>query len=371
MLPFFSPIRRVGTDGIASQGGLDHGPVDALPAPGNALHLVVFGQSGPPQGDKEAGLHPPHEVRVNGARAAVTLLRQRLPLASGAQHIQNGFKDLSGRHGLSAAAWFAPIPLAELTFRRWDQRLHLGPERVRDFPGLYIGHDSSRPDKMSSGRICIIKRAKSIFYLRISFKSKIELSAAVVNKIDVIKEQHHVKVPGHRQIALRNKTNAKVESVTLMRCITDGDACEEKILLYERAEGRWPIKVSHMQGHQGPRCDIISFQSESESLEYISNQMSGSNLIKRFIEVKGRSSEKGAIVIKGNALNAARIYAEKYYLYRLYEKNNEENILLILNNPLEHKEAFESIIEIDLARANKTEKYQLTFTTTSDEIDKP
>ena len=84
--------------------------------------------------------------------------------------------------------------------------------------------------------------------------------------------------------------------------------------------------------------------------------------------MKGRSNEKGAIPIKGNELEAARVYAEQYYLYRLYEKNNVENVLLILNNPLEHKEALENVIEIDLSRAAETERYQLTFNEISESV---
>ena len=84
------------------------------------------------------------------------------------------------------------------------------------------------------------------------------------------------------------------------------------------------------------------------------------------VEVKGRSNERGAITLKGNELDGARIYTDQYYLYRLYERNNVENVLLILSNPLEHKEALENIVEVDLSRAAETEKYELTFGTTSD-----
>ncbi len=169
-----------------------------------------------------------------------------------------------------------------------------------------------------------------------------------------------------RQIVLRNKTNTGASSITTLRRITDGDICEEKVLIFEESEGRWPIKVSHIQGYGGPRCDVISFKTEGDWLEYKNDPISKSLLIERFIEVKGRSSEKGAVTIKGNELDAARVYAEQYYLYRLYEKNNIENVLLILNNPLDHKEALENIIEIDLLRATETEKYQLTFGEASD-----
>ena len=119
--------------------------------------------------------------------------------------------------------------------------------------------------------------------------------------------------------------------------------------------------MSHIQGYEGPGCDIISFQNETDWQKYTGNPKSESSLIKRFIEVKGRSSERGTIPLKGNELDAARSYTDRYYLYRLYEKDSSENILLILNDPLEQKEALDNIIEVDLARALGTERYQLTF----------
>jgi hypothetical protein len=186
--------------------------------------------------------------------------------------------------------------------------------------------------------------------------------------VTVAKEDHHPIMTERRPIALRSKITTGPSSITTLRRITDGDICEEKVLVFEESEGRWPIKVSHIQGYEGPCCDAISFQTESDWLEYKTDSVSKSLLIQRFIEVKGRSSEKGAITIKGNELDAARVYAEHYYLYRLYEKNNLENVLLILNNPLEHKEALENIIEIDISRAAEAERYQLTFGETSNAI---
>jgi len=42
-----------------------HGPIDALPAPGDALHLVVFGESCLPQAEKKASALPSLKVCVN------------------------------------------------------------------------------------------------------------------------------------------------------------------------------------------------------------------------------------------------------------------------------------------------------------------
>lgn len=189
-----------------------------------------------------------------------------------------------------------------------------------------------------------------------------------IKDVTVTKEEHHPVVTERKKIVIRTKAKAATPSITTLRRITDGDICEEKVLIFEESEGRWPIKVSHIQGYEGPRCDVISFQTEGAWQEYNEDPISKSLLIKRFIEVKGRSNEKGSIPLKGNELDAARVYAEQYYLYRLYEKNNLENVLLILNNPLEHKEALENIIEVDLSRTAETERYQLTFGEASDTI---
>jgi hypothetical protein len=191
---------------------------------------------------------------------------------------------------------------------------------------------------------------------------------ATTKEMTVTKEDHHPIVTERRKIAIRKKTKAGTPPITMLRCITDGDICEETVLIFENSERRWPIKVSNVHGYEGPRCDIISFQTEDDWLKYTADPISKSLLIKRFIEVKGSSNEKGAITMKGNELDAARVYAEQYYLYRLYEKNSLENVLLILNNPLEHKEALENIIEIDLSRAAETERYQLTYDEASEAI---
>jgi hypothetical protein len=179
--------------------------------------------------------------------------------------------------------------------------------------------------------------------------------------VKVVKEGHHPGEKGLRQIALRSKTPVQGFSFQTLRRVANGDICEEIAIIFEESEHRWPLKVAGIQGYQGPRCDIISFDSEKGRIEYCNNPSTNTLLIKRLIEVKGRSSEKGAISLKGNELDAARVYAERYYIYRIYEKNDNDYVLLIVNNPIEHKEAIEDIIEIDLSRALKAERYHLTF----------
>ena len=56
--PFFPPIRGMGTHTRLRQGCLAHAPIDALPAPGDALHLIVFGQPCLPEAKKKSCLLP-------------------------------------------------------------------------------------------------------------------------------------------------------------------------------------------------------------------------------------------------------------------------------------------------------------------------
>jgi hypothetical protein len=62
--PFFPPIRRVGAHALPRQRRFARGPIHALPAPRDALHLVVLGQTGPPYLEKKAFPLPALEIRA-------------------------------------------------------------------------------------------------------------------------------------------------------------------------------------------------------------------------------------------------------------------------------------------------------------------
>jgi hypothetical protein len=129
LLPFFPPVGGVVAHRFLRQWSFALSPINALPLPSNPFHFIILGQPSPPQGQEKPFPAPALKVFVDRA-GATERLGQGLPLAAGAQNIQNGFKDLSGRHGLSAAAGFTAIPFEGLAFRLRDQRLHLGPERI-------------------------------------------------------------------------------------------------------------------------------------------------------------------------------------------------------------------------------------------------
>ena len=80
------------------------------------------------------------------------------------------------------------------------------------------------------------------------------------------------------------------------------------------------------------------------------------NLVEKFIEVKGRSSEKGSVSLKGNELTNAQKYRDKYYIYRIYEDEDSSVFELIeLGDPLgSEKDAIDIQYEINPFRSQKS-----------------
>ncbi len=143
LVPFFSPVGRIPTNRFLRQRCFDHGSVYALPLPGNAFHLVVFGKTGSPKGHEEACTHPAHEVGVNRTGTSKTLLRQGLPLTTRSQDIHDGLKYLARRHRFSAATGLAFIRFFRISLRLWYEGFDLFPKRIRDLPRLGLCHNPS------------------------------------------------------------------------------------------------------------------------------------------------------------------------------------------------------------------------------------
>jgi len=137
--PFFSPIGGVRSHTFSGQRSFAHGPVYALPLPGDSLHFIVFGQPGPPYLEEETVPLPTLKIGMNRTSAAI-LPGQGLPLAAGAKHIDYGRENLPRRQRLAAPSRLALILPSPLPLRLRDQRLNLGPPCVRYRPRLYLCH---------------------------------------------------------------------------------------------------------------------------------------------------------------------------------------------------------------------------------------
>ncbi len=174
--------------------------------------------------------------------------------------------------------------------------------------------------------------------------------------------EEHIPAAPPKQRKLQIKTVTALAKLSRShRQVTDGDFCEQKAIEFEEASipPRWPLLVSQIMGSEGPGCDILSFDSESAMEAFREGPIRDLRTVARFIEVKGRGSSSGIIELKGNELATADKHGERYFLYRLFEADDGTFELMILQNPLLHKEALESAIYVGLDRATSTQRFTL------------
>lgn len=141
--------------------------------------------------------------------------------------------------------------------------------------------------------------------------------------------------------------------------VTDGEFCEKKAMEFELTDDppRFPLHVGRVTGYNGPKCDILSFASNEGRQTF--RQTKNPESIARFIEVKGRSNGLSSILLKGNELDAARDYADRYYLYRLYVAGSGEYELSILQDPLHDPDAAIDLMEVNFEAAKTTRRFDL------------
>ena len=177
-----------------------------------------------------------------------------------------------------------------------------------------------------------------------------------------IEPELHNPVGTPKKHPLRIKKTTGGTKPTVAYKVTDGAFCERKAHEFEEScdPPRFPLLVGQITGSLAFGCDILSFASCDDREAFKSGTNRNLDKIIRFIEVKGRKHESGAIELKGNELNAAIENNSRFYIYRLYKCGTDEYQLSILQNPLEQKEALASSIYVDLNRANETQKFVLT-----------
>jgi len=174
---------------------------------------------------------------------------------------------------------------------------------------------------------------------------------AVGEKRDVVVRRFTGKHPGGPRKGLKR--------------VVDPNVCENRAMQFEQLDSHFPVRVSNVTGYDGPRCDILSFATEGDCATFMAQTNSKKrdlSLVLKFIEVKGRSHENTPISLKGNELDAAKTFGEKYFLYRFYLESSTKYVLLILQNPLNHPEAVEDVKDVYVDRA-EAERYELSVTT--------
>lgn len=111
------------------EGRLGHCPIHREPAPINTFVFIVVQEPLTPDFVEYTCFQPLTEPSVRGGARADPRRIQGVPLAASAEHEQNG------RHRVSVRD---PRPVASQRMHRprWQQRLDLGPQLVRQFPAL-------------------------------------------------------------------------------------------------------------------------------------------------------------------------------------------------------------------------------------------
>jgi hypothetical protein len=110
------------------EGCLGHAPVHRQPGPVDALQVIVGHQTRLPQGLENAGFDPFLEAVVGGGSGAELGGIERLPLAAGAQDVQDGF------HAQAIVLARAPAAEAMSVLVLGEEELHGCPEVVGDTP---------------------------------------------------------------------------------------------------------------------------------------------------------------------------------------------------------------------------------------------
>jgi hypothetical protein len=141
--------------------------------------------------------------------------------------------------------------------------------------------------------------------------------------------------------------------------VADGDRAETICMVFERDQGRYPLKVAHIRGSDSYGCDIISFDTAVRR-EQFQDELD-IDLIDRYIEVKASTADTGSILLKGNQLQTARERREKFFFYRAYESsaNATEYELVVLQDPLGHSEALTPQVKVDPFRTDSADAYEL------------
>ena len=190
--------------------------------------------------------------------------------------------------------------------------------------------------------------------------TKIEILTQDQSEVGPVSITHIGSItPSPKRIIVRKvQQNPRIRNVITSKRRLGPNRAENLAMSFEVKEGRFPLLTSHIRGLESYGCDIISFKSENDKNSFMmKNEI---NLIERFIEVKG-SSEKGSVVLKGNELLSAQQHKEKFFIYRIYEdENNDVYILLTLNNPLEPgNDAIKHQYEINPYQSFKSDYWEL------------
>ncbi len=175
-----------------------------------------------------------------------------------------------------------------------------------------------------------------------------------------------VSSPVRQKLRVKKTRSSTIGKTSTSYTPVNGDIAEQKIMQIEESfePPRFPLLVGQYMGYEGLGCDVISFSSEKDRDRFKNNDCRDLCLVDRFIEVKGRRNRGASIELRGNEKDAASKYANKYYLYRLYETSSGEYSLSILQNPLNDVDAIEHSLYVHMDRSKNREEFEVSTNAT-------
>ena len=96
----------------------------------------------------------------------------------------------------------------------------------------------------------------------------------------------------------------------------------------ECEQGRFPLRVDHIRGKNGPGCDLLSFEDEATRNRAREEERYWPGEVARFIEVKTTNT-----TLTINEANAAREHGERYFLYQVRPQGGG-HVITVVPNPL-------------------------------------
>ncbi|MBF9042219.1 hypothetical protein HKCCE4037_02695 [Rhodobacterales bacterium HKCCE4037] len=133
------------------------------------------------------------------------------------------------------------------------------------------------------------------------------------------------------------------------------DDAEHWTAAFERANGRWPQLVAHLQATRAFGCDYLTFDNEEDRSAFLKNP-TRIELVSRFIETKS-----GSVRFSDNEWLAANNLGERYYIYRISfsEGSRDKAQLTVVRNPSARGHAKRTERELLIERVNGREEFDL------------
>lgn len=132
---------------------------------------------------------------------------------------------------------------------------------------------------------------------------------------------------------------------------------EEWAILFEKNQGRFPIRVSRLQGQGSYGCDCLSFASEADRVAFKDAPEAHVDKILRFIEVKS-----GTVRLTGTEQISALRNRGRYFIYQIqFDAQGRTTAHLdIVADPLSHRAALVRECEVRIDQIATRRRHKLS-----------